>query len=457
MAFYNVIVSAVFLLLAASVQPGHAKCGRMIRGVSWDGRKTGSYDTKALSKDMSPLNYFRGTQNTKIVSMSGREYMDVTLKKGCYGTDSNKGCGLYGRAPVIGSNTKTVTMEYTMRFGDNFDWVRGGKLPGMCAGDCPTGCDKNISPKDGFSARIMWTDNECQGSPKGCKKGKSGGMHIYAYYSNMRGNKGCGDEYTFRKGGKAMVVHPNKDYTIRLVVKLNSAKKADGSMKAYVNGQMVTKQTGMMLASNGMKVEKMMWDNFFGGSSDMAARKTEHIYFKNMYMWEGDCGAKKGSKSMSKKQRSSSGGSVGGGGSWTAYTVSKKSWKGKSAMKTRNFSIDTIFNGGFCASFNSVNEGRSTCNDFTVEVNLDPNMFTLQKHTTSLRKKSENSSKGHYYFGRSNGLNRQTYPGASRKGQFCAVSKVKALYTLSQIKGGVVVNSVCNGESMGGKLYPVKP
>lgn len=68
--------------------------------------------------------------------------------------------------------------------------------------------------------------NECQGSPKGCKKGKSGGMHIYAYYSNMRGNKGCGDEYTFRKGGKAMVVHPNKDYTIRLVVKLNSASKA---------------------------------------------------------------------------------------------------------------------------------------------------------------------------------------------------------------------------------------
>lgn len=62
---------------------------------------------------MAPLNFFRGTQHTKIVSMSGREYMDVTLKKGCYGTDSGRGCGLYGRAPIIGSNTKTVTMEYT--------------------------------------------------------------------------------------------------------------------------------------------------------------------------------------------------------------------------------------------------------------------------------------------------------------------------------------------------------
>lgn len=62
---------------------------------------------------MSPFNYFRGTHNTKITSMSGREYLDVTMKKGCYGTDSSKGCGLYGRAPVIGSGTQTVTMEYT--------------------------------------------------------------------------------------------------------------------------------------------------------------------------------------------------------------------------------------------------------------------------------------------------------------------------------------------------------
>lgn len=46
-------------------------------------------------------------------------------------------------------------------------------------------------------------------------------------------------------------------------------------MKAYVNGKMMAKQTGMKLASKGMKVDSMMWDNFFGGSSDMAAKKTE--------------------------------------------------------------------------------------------------------------------------------------------------------------------------------------
>lgn len=80
---------------------------------------------------------------------------------------------------------------------------------------------------DGYKWRVglicgVLCSNECQGNPKGCKKGKSGGMHIYAYYSNMKGNKGCGDEYTFKSGSKAMMVKPNQDYRIRLVVKLNT-------------------------------------------------------------------------------------------------------------------------------------------------------------------------------------------------------------------------------------------
>lgn len=87
-----------------------------------------------------------------------------------------------------------------------------------------TGCI--IQLRKLFSSDVLMSglvcSNECQGKPKGCKKGKSGGMHIYAYYSNMQGNKGCGDEYTFKSGSKAMVVKANKDYRVQLVVKLNS-------------------------------------------------------------------------------------------------------------------------------------------------------------------------------------------------------------------------------------------
>lgn len=64
---------------------------------------------------------------------------------------------------------------------------------------------------------------------------------------------------------------------------------------------------------------------------------------------------------------------------------------------------------------------------------------------------------GHYLFGRSGGLNKETSPGTERKGQFCAISKVKALYTRQQIESSFTVNSICNGESMSKSLSAVKP
>lgn len=67
-----------------------------------------------MANDFSPYNYMRGTQHTKIKPIGGREYLQVSLKKGCYGTDSSRGCGLYGRMPASpGKKPKTMTLEYT--------------------------------------------------------------------------------------------------------------------------------------------------------------------------------------------------------------------------------------------------------------------------------------------------------------------------------------------------------
>jgi hypothetical protein len=61
-----------------------------------------------MSNDFSPYNYFRGSENCKL-SSSG---LEVLLKKGCYGTDPKKGCGLYGRAPITKKVT-SATLEFT--------------------------------------------------------------------------------------------------------------------------------------------------------------------------------------------------------------------------------------------------------------------------------------------------------------------------------------------------------
>ena len=92
---------------------------------------------------------------------------------------------------------------------EGFDWNKGGKLPGLCAGECPTGCDRP-SPSDGFSARVMWHNDA--------------GVMLYTYAANMEGPK-CGEE-TFPSAENKKYLEAGKDHTVRLVVALNSPSAA---------------------------------------------------------------------------------------------------------------------------------------------------------------------------------------------------------------------------------------
>lgn len=60
------------------------------------------------------------------------------------------------------SNTlQSMMISYEVAFDANFDWVKGGKLPGLRGGPNATGCSGGNEPTgtDCFSARIMWRKN----------------------------------------------------------------------------------------------------------------------------------------------------------------------------------------------------------------------------------------------------------------------------------------------------------
>ena len=52
-------------------------------------------------------------------------------------------------------------------------------------------------------------------------RGESGGMHLYNYYANANRPGGCGEELTFAEGGQSIVIVPEQDYTVRVVVAMN--------------------------------------------------------------------------------------------------------------------------------------------------------------------------------------------------------------------------------------------
>lgn len=57
-------------------------------------------------------------------------------------------------SPLNLSGARNVTLAYSVFFPADFDWVKGGKLPGLFGGH--TGCSGGASARDCFSTRLMW-------------------------------------------------------------------------------------------------------------------------------------------------------------------------------------------------------------------------------------------------------------------------------------------------------------
>jgi len=51
---------------------------------------------------------------------------------------------------------ETAEMSYTLRFSKDFDFVKGGKLPGLCGGPENVSGGRPANGQNGFSARLMW-------------------------------------------------------------------------------------------------------------------------------------------------------------------------------------------------------------------------------------------------------------------------------------------------------------
>ena len=69
------------------------------------------------------------------------------------GSKPEGGADFYA-TPLNLAGARNVTLEYSVFFPVHFDWVKGGKLPGLFGGH--TGCSGGASASDCFSTRLMW-------------------------------------------------------------------------------------------------------------------------------------------------------------------------------------------------------------------------------------------------------------------------------------------------------------
>ncbi len=173
-----------------------------------------------------------GGQNATIIEHGEHgKVLRLRYPEGCLGpNDDPLACAGQIKNPLpIDEPADTMWIGYDIFFEDGFEFMKGGKLPGLCGGKCYTGGNRP-SIGDGWSARIMWRVD--------------GAADQYLYFVDQAGK--YGDDALFNLGETI----PQKKFTHetwhRVVTKItmNTVRtegtgEKDGTIKTWFDGELV--------------------------------------------------------------------------------------------------------------------------------------------------------------------------------------------------------------------------
>ena len=142
---------------------------------------------------------------------------------------------------------ETAEMSYTLRFSKDFDFVKGGKLPGLCGGPENVSGGRPANGTNGFSARLMWR--------------KDGRGEAYVYHKNQKGN--YGDSFAFPADFRFPTDTPVK---VRLAVSMNMPGKSDGVLRVWIDEKLLVERSDMEWRSvDSFGVDGLYFETFHGG------------------------------------------------------------------------------------------------------------------------------------------------------------------------------------------------
>jgi len=162
--------------------------------------------------------------------------------------------------PFSSGPLTSATLTYRIRFPTDFQFVKGGKLPGLYGGTEPfSGGGHNAS---GWSTRLMW---------------RAGGEgEIYAYIAGVSG-------YGLDLGrGSFLWPADGQWHTVSLHVVVNSPGQSNGEAVLSLDGRVVVNSTGLEITTTGTPIGGLFFSSFYGGHDpSWSPSANMHIDFSN--------------------------------------------------------------------------------------------------------------------------------------------------------------------------------
>lgn len=243
-----------FIVLVSSV------CAGELLRVDFEKNAVGNYSDAAAKADFRQSTasgqWFDGFEDGRAAIAADPnqgKVLRLTYPAGCYGTVDPHACAAQVKVYLSETAHDTLWLSFKVRFDSDFDFVKGGKLPGLCGSQCKTG--GNIpSGDDGWSARHMW---------------RTGGAAVqYLYFFGQPSTYGL--DVPFDIGGTQRVFTPGQWTTIVQQVALNTMSSegavANGKVCSWFDGEKAACDSGYVFRTQDtMHIDKFYLSTFHGG------------------------------------------------------------------------------------------------------------------------------------------------------------------------------------------------
>jgi len=187
-----------------------------------------------------------------------------------------------GPASVDLTIAKEVTFGYTAYFPDGFDFVKGGKVPGLYGGnsdDEAVSCSGGRRDDGCFSARMMWrTDGAGELytylPPDFTENQAVCDIPPFSTCNSVDGASVGRGSFTWLTGARTVVSQR---------VRLNDGGASNGELELFFDGDSVVNVGGLVIRNSSEgRVRGMQFQTFFGGSDPSWASPTDQdIYFSD--------------------------------------------------------------------------------------------------------------------------------------------------------------------------------
>jgi len=256
---------------------------------------TGKSDLWTSTKDFSNFNVIKNLWNNINVTADpagGLLNFDKSIKvefpRNGYAAKNGAngkpgGLAFYAKPGPNIFNRDSVALSYKVYFPKNFEWVKGGKLPGLYSKFGQSG--GNHDDPSGFSYRVMW------------RAGGQAEAYVYApgrQDPNIERLPGYFSDGTIGSslGRGVQTFLPNQWNAVKVYMKLNTIRDGrpvpDGILKLDINGKSAVNYDKMVWRTRAdVQIEGIMFQTFFGGNdASYAPTKDTYIAFKSFHLTE---------------------------------------------------------------------------------------------------------------------------------------------------------------------------